>query len=110
MTLLDWIGGVGMAAFALAWIPQSVETMRAGRCGANLTFLCLSALGSGSLTAYAFLRGETVFLIVNGMTTFGALLNVVYKAFQRREAGPPGRGDQTAVSLRRYIRSDAPNA
>lgn len=76
---MEWIGYVGLAAFALAWIPQSVETIRAGRCEVNLAFLLLAALGSAALAAYALLKQDLVFSLVNALTTLGALVNVYYK-------------------------------
>lgn len=80
---LEWIGYVGIAAFALAWVPQSLETIRAGRCDVNPAFLSLAALGSISLTAYALLRGDAVFSVLNTLTTIGALINLRYRAFPR---------------------------
>ncbi|MBI4062117.1 MAG: lipid-A-disaccharide synthase N-terminal domain-containing protein [Elusimicrobia bacterium] len=78
-----WIGYVGLVAFALAWVPQSWETVREGRCGANRAFLALSALGSVSLTAYAFLRDDTVFASLNALTSLGAMLNIYFSLFPR---------------------------
>ena len=83
---MEWIGYVGMVAFALAWIPQSYETIRAGRCEINLTFLLLAGLGSLSLTMYAVLKSDTVFAFVNALTTAGALINVLYKLKPRVSA------------------------
>jgi lipid-A-disaccharide synthase-like uncharacterized protein len=80
---MQWIGYVGLAAFGLAWIPQSLETVKAGRCGANLSFLLLGALGSISMMSYAIFRGEQVFILVNVLTTSGALINAYYKFFPR---------------------------
>lgn len=77
------IGYVGLVSFTLAWIPQSWETLREGRCGANLSFLALSALGSLSLAAYAFLRGDAVFASLNALTSAGALINVYFRLFPR---------------------------
>lgn len=77
------LGYIGLVAFALAWVPQSLETIRAGECGANAAFLAMSAVGSASLTAYAFSHGDRVFFILNAMTTAGALLNTWYRAFPR---------------------------
>lgn len=82
--MADWIGWVGVAAFALAWVPQSFDTLRAGRCEANLGFLCLAALGSLALTAYAWLRGDAVFASLNALTGAGALLNLYLKLFPPR--------------------------
>lgn len=76
---MEWIGYVGMVAFALAWIPQSYDTIKAGRCEINLTFLLLAGLGSFSLMAYAVLKSDTVFATVNALTTAGALVNTHYK-------------------------------
>jgi MtN3 and saliva related transmembrane protein len=77
------LGYVGLVAFALAWLPQSWETVRAGECGANAAFLALSAIGSAALTAYAFSRRDWVFFTLNAMTTAGAVLNAWYRAFPR---------------------------
>lgn len=76
---MEWIGYVGMVAFALAWIPQSYDTIKAGRCEINLTFLLLAGLGSFSLMAYAALKSDTVFAAVNALTAAGALVNMYYK-------------------------------
>ena len=81
---MEWIGYVGMIAFALAWIPQSVDTIRAGRCEVNGTFLMLAALGSFSLMMYAVSRDDIVFAAVNALTTLGALINVYYKLKPRK--------------------------
>jgi len=82
---MEWIGYLGVAAFALAWIPQCVDTVKAGRCPVNLSFLLLAALGSASLMIYAFLRQDLVFSVLNAMTTVGALVNVLYRLYPRKE-------------------------
>lgn len=80
---LQWIGYVGLAALVLCWIPQSLETIRLGRCPVNLTFLVLSSFGSLTLAIYAFSLGDPVFSILNILTTVGVLVNVYYKLFPR---------------------------
>lgn len=77
---MTWIGGVGAAAFAAAWIPQCVETLKVRRCDLNGGFLALSALGSVSLVIYSVQRGDAVFIAINTLTTAGALINLWYKA------------------------------
>lgn len=81
---MHWIGLVGVVAFALAWIPPSVETIKAGRCDVNVMFLLLATLGSLSLMMYALLQADPVFSIVNALTTIGALVNLFYKLFPRQ--------------------------
>ncbi|MBI4418451.1 MAG: lipid-A-disaccharide synthase N-terminal domain-containing protein [Ignavibacteriales bacterium] len=78
-----WVGYLGVAALVLCWIPQSIETVRAGRCNVNLSFLILSAIGSICLALYALSLGDPVFSILNVITTSGAALNIYYKLFPR---------------------------
>jgi lipid-A-disaccharide synthase-like uncharacterized protein len=80
---MQWIGYLGLVALALCWIPQSVETIRLGRCPVNLAFLILSSLGSFCLAIYAISLGDPVFTILNALTTAGALVNMFYKIFPR---------------------------
>lgn len=82
---MEWIGYVGLGALGLCWIPQSLETIRLGKCFVNLYFLILSAIGSGSLIVYAVHREEVVFVLVNALTTSGALVNLYYKLFPRTQ-------------------------
>lgn len=82
---LQWVGYVGLVALVLCWIPQSVETIRLGRCPVNRSFLILSALGGFSLSIYAFSLGDPVFSILNVLTTVGAFVNLYYKFFPREQ-------------------------
>ena len=81
---LRWVGYVGLVSFALAWIPQCLDTVRAGRCAANRTFIALAGLGSLSLTVYALGEGDVVFSALNGLTTVGAAINLYYSLSPRR--------------------------
>ncbi len=83
---MEWIGYLGMTALAICWLPQSIDTVRQGRCNVTLGFLFLSALGSISLALYAYLRADTVFVLVNILTTAGALLNLYYRLFPRKRS------------------------
>ncbi len=83
---LQWLGYVGLIALVLCWIPQSIETVRLGRCPVNLTFLVLSSLGSFCLAIYALSLGDPVFTVLNILTTLGALLNIYYRIFPRKNA------------------------
>ncbi|MBI4386738.1 MAG: lipid-A-disaccharide synthase N-terminal domain-containing protein [Elusimicrobia bacterium] len=80
---MEWVGYIGVTAFALAWIPQCWDTAKAGRCPVNLGFLLLASLGSFSLAVYAFWRQDVVFSAINTLTTVGALVNVFYRLFPR---------------------------
>ncbi len=81
----QWIGYLGLAALVLCWVPQSIETIKLGRCPVNLTFLVLSSVGSLSLAIYALSLGDPVFSVLNIITTGGAALNIYYKLFPRKQ-------------------------
>ncbi len=81
---MEWLGYVGLVAFALCWIPQSIETIRQGRCKINTLFLILSSLGGLSLALYALTFGNFVFSALNFLTTLGALINLYYKISPRK--------------------------
>lgn len=83
---MQWIGYMGLTALTLCWIPQSIETIKRGRCPVNLTFLILSSAGSFTLVLYAWSLGDPVFTILNLLTTLGAALNVFYKVFPRESS------------------------
>jgi MtN3 and saliva related transmembrane protein len=83
---MQWIGYFGVAALAACWIPQSIETIRQGKCGVNLLFLILAVIGSFSMMVYALSIDDGVFTILNALTTLGGLLNLYYKLFPRTGA------------------------
>lgn len=82
---MQWLAYLGLTALAVCWIPQSIDTIRQGRCPVNLTFLILSFSGSVILALYAWSVGEPVFTILNTLTTLGAAMNIFYKIFPREQ-------------------------
>ncbi len=81
---MEWIGYVGLTALVVCWIPQTMDTVRLGSCPVNLGFLLLTALGSLSLAVYAASFGNTVFTVLNCLTTLGTAINIYYKLFPRK--------------------------
>jgi len=78
-----WLGYVGLTALVLCWIPQTIDTLKQGRCPVNFGFLLLSALGSLCLAFYALGLGNLVFSTLNILTTLGTAVNIYYKVFPR---------------------------
>ena len=83
---MEWIGYLGVTAFAFAWIPQCWDTVASGRCPVNRVFVGLAALGSVSMAVYAFWRGDVVFSMLNTLTAGGALINIFYSFFPRESS------------------------
>lgn len=76
---MEYIGVTGLLALAIGWIPQTVQTIKEKNCSINLFFLILNLIGSISLTIYAVSLHDSVFTILNSMTSLGALINLYYK-------------------------------
>ena len=79
-----WLGYVGLTALVLCWIPQTIDTLKQGRCPVNSGFLVLSAVGSFCLALYALSLGNLVFTLLNCLTTLGTAINIYYKIVPRR--------------------------
>ncbi len=79
----SFLGYLGLFLVAICWLPQTIETIRAGKCGANTMFLILSAVGSICLVIYAIGRDDIIFSVLNSLTTMGALINLYYKLSPR---------------------------
>jgi len=54
----------------------------------NLHFLILGSIGSISLAAYAVSIGDTVFSVLNAITTLGSLFNLSYRLLPRARTRP----------------------
>jgi len=79
----SFLGYLGLFLVAICWLPHTLETIRAGKCGANTLFLILSAVGSICLVIYAIGRDDIIFSVLNSLTTMGALINLYYKLSPR---------------------------
>lgn len=82
---MEYIGVTGLLALAIGWIPQTVQTIKEKNCSINLFFLILNLIGSISLTIYAVSLHDSVFTILNSMTSLGALINLYYKLNSAKE-------------------------
>lgn len=76
---METIGIIGVAALAMGWVPQTIQTIREKDCQVNFFFLILNFIGSVSLTIYAFYLGDAPFSVLNSMTSIGAIINIFYK-------------------------------
>ena len=83
MNLTEIIGWAGLALLVMAWVPQTLDTIKAGKTEMNVGFILLYVISSALLTVYAVLGNDTVFIVLNGLLTFGSGINLYYKFFPR---------------------------
>jgi MtN3 and saliva related transmembrane protein len=83
---MNLIGVLGLLCIAGAWIPQTAKTIRAKRCDIGKPFLSLYTMGSISLTIYAVLNFDPIFLALNLLATIQSLINFYYRLFPKSAA------------------------
>jgi MtN3 and saliva related transmembrane protein len=81
--MMNFIGILGLLCIAGAWIPQTAKTIREKRCDIGKAFLLLYTSGSISLTVYAILNFDPIFLSLNLLATIQSLINFYYKSFPK---------------------------
>jgi MtN3 and saliva related transmembrane protein len=81
--MMNLIGILGLLCIAGAWIPQTAKTIREKRCDIGKPFLSLYTIGSISLTVYAVLNFDPIFLALNLLATIQSLINLYYRSFPK---------------------------
>lgn len=87
MSWIEILGWAGFAILVMAWIPQTVDTIRSGRTDINIAFILMYVTSSLLLTIYSVLTNDPVFTALNGLLTIGSGINLYYKLFPRKEHG-----------------------
>ena len=87
MTGTEILGWLGFAVLIMAWIPQTIDTIKAGRTEMNLAFILMYVFSSLLLTIYSVLENDLVFIALNALLTVGSGINLFYKLFPRKERG-----------------------
>jgi len=86
---LSLLGLAGLTLLVLAWIPQTVETVRRRHSGLVWQFDALYAAGSLVLAYYSLLINDLVFTLLNSLAAYMALIGLYYKVAEvmRRGSG-----------------------
>tara|TARA_R110000868_G_scaffold259361_2_gene517170 strand:- start:38988 stop:39254 length:267 start_codon:yes stop_codon:yes gene_type:complete len=88
--MMDWIEILGWSGFAIlimAWIPQTWDTIKAGKTDMNLAFILMYVFSSLLLTIYSILEHDSVFIALNALLSVGSGINLYYKLFPRKSDG-----------------------
>lgn len=83
MNYVELLGWTGFAILILAWIPQTYDTIKAGKTDINMAFIIMYVSSSLLLTIYSVLEDDAVFIALNAMLTIGSGINLFYKLFPR---------------------------
>lgn len=86
MSGVEILGWAGFSILIMAWIPQTVDTVKAGRTDINIAFILMYVASSLLLTIYSVLTEDVIFTTLNALLTTGSGINLYYKLFPRNEA------------------------
>lgn len=87
MGWIEVLGWTGFAVLIMAWIPQTMDTIKAGRTDMNIAFILMYVISSLLLTIYSVLENDHVFIALNALLTIGSGINLFYKLFPRKKDG-----------------------
>lgn len=87
MNWIEILGWSGFAILIMAWIPQTWDTIKAGKTDMNMAFILMYVFSSFLLTIYSVLENDMVFIALNALLTIGSGINLFYKLFPRRTDG-----------------------
>lgn len=76
--ILQWTGIVGMILIVLAWIPQTLRTIRTKKVGIEPKFLWFYFLGCIGLVIYSLYISDPVFLGLNSISLVLNSINMYY--------------------------------
>ncbi len=79
-----YVGLAGLILLLIAWIPETVNTIKRKKTPAELKFSLVYALGSAGLMTYAYLLGDLIFTVLNLFTTLLALMNSYYAIKEKK--------------------------
>ncbi len=82
-----YFGLAGLLLLLIAWIPESLKTIRERKSPVELKFSLVYALGSASLMTYAYLLGDLIFTALNLLTTLMAGMNAYYAVREKKLKG-----------------------
>lgn len=63
------LGIIGLILIAVAWLPQVIEIIKTKKSGLNIKFALIYVIGSFALVIYSIQIKDTIFLILNSLTT-----------------------------------------
>ncbi len=87
MSGMELIGWAGFLLLVAAWVPQTIDTIKAGKTDVNMVFIILYVISSALLTIYAVINVDYVFIALNGLLTIGSGINLFYKLKPRKSDG-----------------------
>ncbi|MEM4590024.1 MAG: lipid-A-disaccharide synthase N-terminal domain-containing protein [Candidatus Micrarchaeia archaeon] len=76
--MLELAGIIGMILIVLAWIPQTLKTIRTKRVGIEPMFLWFYLFGCTGLIIYSIYINDPIFIGLNSISLLLNLINVYY--------------------------------
>ncbi len=72
------VGVFGALCIVIAWVPETLQTLRTKKTGLSLGFNIIYIIGSAALTWYSITLGDMVFIVLNCIATALSLINLPF--------------------------------
>lgn len=76
--MFELVGIIGMVLIVLAWIPQTVRTIRTKKVGIEPKFLWLYLFGCIGLVIYSIYISDPIFIGLNSISLILSSVNIYY--------------------------------
>ena len=81
---MDEVAGIfGLALLSLSWFSELYSTIRSGYAKVPFEFAVLYFMSSLLLAYHAYSLNDTIFIILNLITTVIAMINIFYLMFRK---------------------------
>ena len=80
------IGVFGLVLLIMAWIPQTLATIKTKKVGMRRGFIVLYLLGSLLLVVHSVLIDDPVFLVLNAGAALVAAVNLYYSLMSKSKS------------------------
>ena len=76
--MISLLGLLGALLIVVAWIPETIHTIRFRKSGLEIHFALIYVLASLLLTIYSIVIADLVFIILNASATVLGIINAYY--------------------------------
>ena len=76
--MYEWFGLIGMVCIVVAWIPQTLRTIRTKKVGVEPKFLWFYLFGCIGLVIYSVYIQDAIFIGLNSISFLLNFINIFY--------------------------------
>jgi uncharacterized protein with PQ loop repeat len=83
--IYEIIGGIGLIALAVSWLPETYKAVREKKSQMDSKFVELFMVGAVSLAIYSWYKRDAIFFWLNIFILVNLMINMYYKFFAKKK-------------------------